>query len=415
MLSRYFKSPSRITQFLCRPSGSLLEAFAQHLDQVGYSNRSACRHLRAAEHLLYWADYEDVSVSSVSEVILARLAEHLTQCYCQGVSRTGKAELLRGASVFLAYYRSVNTDTNSFSTIPANQECGLLSEFYQWMRQQRGTRDSTLRLYSVSLRSLLNGIHDDVGKLNAQYLRQFVLERSQKGYGAGRSSSIALRMFIRFLVAKGKCAAGLDEAIPSIAHWNLSSLPQYLQEDEIERVITSCDRNRPSGKRDRAILLLLARLGLRASDILHLRIADIDWKGASISVSGKSKSLTQLPLTQEVGQAIVDYLQQGRPRSDADMLFVRSVAPFTAFKTQQSISGLAKRAMQRAGITRSGRGAAHVFRHSAATSMLRNGASLQDIATILRHRSIITTQIYAKVDVTALREIAQPWPEELPC
>jgi site-specific recombinase XerD len=222
-------------------------------------------------------------------------------------------------------------------------------------------------------------------------------------------------MFLRFLVSEGKCAAGLDAAVPSIAHWNLSALPQYLHEDEVERVIASCDLTTPNGKRDRAILLLLARLGLRAGDIIQLRVTDIDWKGASISVSGKSKRLTQLPLTKEVGQAIVDYLQQGRPRSDAEMLFVRALAPFTAFKRSAAISCLVRKAMSRAGITRSSRGAAHVLRHSAATSMLRNGGTLQDIATILRHRSIMTTQIYAKVDVGALREIAQPWPEELSC
>jgi site-specific recombinase XerD len=222
-------------------------------------------------------------------------------------------------------------------------------------------------------------------------------------------------MFLRFLVSEGKCAAGMDAAIPRIAHWKLSALPKYLQEDEVERVIASCDLTTANGKRDRAILLLLARLGLRAGDIIQLRITDIDWKGASISVSGKSKRLTQLPLTQEVGQAIVDYLQQGRPRSDTEMLFVRALAPFTAFERSIAISCLVRRAMCRAGIARPSRGAAHVLRHSAATSMLRNGGTLQDIATILRHRSIMTTQIYAKVDVDALRDIAQPWPEELPC
>jgi len=325
------------------------------------------------------------------------------------------SELMNGARRFLAHYCSVSGDINGTSTIPADQESVLLSDFCQWMRRHRGTNDSTLGTYSVSLRILLKHLNDDLTKLNVQCLRQFVLERSKNGYGAGQQCVTALRMFIRFLVSEGKCAAGLDAAVPCIAHWKLSALPQYLQEDEVEHVIASCDLTTPSGKRDRAILLLLARLGLRAGDIVQLRVTDIDWIGASISVSGKSKRLTQLPLTQEIGQAIVDYLQQGRPRSDADMLFVRSLAPFTAFKRSSSISCLIRRAMRRAGITRSSRGAAHVLRHSAATSMLRNGASLQDISTILRHRSIMTTQIYAKVDVAALREIAQPWPEELPC
>jgi site-specific recombinase XerD len=222
-------------------------------------------------------------------------------------------------------------------------------------------------------------------------------------------------MFLRFLIAEGKCAAGLDAAIPVVAHWRLSSLPRYLQAEEVERVIASCDLTSPVGKRDRAILLLLARLGLRASDIVQLHLGDIDWEGAWMAVSGKSRREMQLPLTQEVGQAVVDYLQDGRPQSDSDAVFVRSRAPFRAFANHCAISVIVERAMRRAGVTCQSRGAAHVLRHSMATSMLRQGASLQDISAILRHRSIETTQIYAKIDVTALREIAQPWPEVQPC
>ena len=185
--------------------------------------------------------------------------------------------------------------------------------------------------------------------------------------------------------------------------------------EEVERVIAACDPASPVGRRDRAILLLLARMGLRAGDIVQLRLADIDWKAASISVSGKSRHQVRLPLTQEIGQAIVDYLQAGRPHAVTDALFLRSDAPFRAFANHSAVSMIAKQAMCRAGVTCPSRGAAHVLRHSAATAMLRQGASLQDIAVVLRHRSIETTQIYAKVDVTTLRTIAQPWPEVQPC
>ncbi|MCK0505394.1 tyrosine-type recombinase/integrase, partial [Aromatoleum anaerobium] len=169
------------------------------------------------------------------------------------------------------------------------------------------------------------------------------------------------------------------------------------------------------GRRDRAILLLLAHLGLRAGDIVQLRLEDIDWKGAWLSVTGKNRRETRLPLTQEVGQALVDYLQEGRPRTDSDALFVRARAPFRAFANHCAVSVIVERALHRSGVKCPSRGAAHVLRHSAATSMLRHGASLQDIATVLRHRSIDTTQIYAKVDVTTLGQIAQPWPGAQPC
>jgi site-specific recombinase XerD len=161
-------------------------------------------------------------------------------------------------------------------------------------------------------------------------------------------------------------------------------------------------------------LLLLARLGLRAGDITHLRLGDIDWKSASIQVCGKGRRQTQLPLTQEIGQAIVDYLQNGRPQCNADTVFVSCDAPFRSIGSA-AVSMIVVRTLRRVGVVRPSRGAAHLLRHSVATSMLRQGATLEDIAGILRHSSIETTQIYAKVDIAALQQIAQPWPEVESC
>lgn len=169
------------------------------------------------------------------------------------------------------------------------------------------------------------------------------------------------------------------------------------------------------GKRDRAILLLLARLGLRAGDIAQLRLGDVDWKEAGVFVSGKGRRQTLMPLTQEIGDAIASYIKDGRPQTTVDTLFIRSRAPFRALANHCAISMIVAQAMRRAGVTCPSRGAAHVLRHSVASSMLRNGSSLQEIAGVLRHRSIATTEIYAKVDVLTLRQIAQPWPEVKSC
>jgi len=218
-------------------------------------------------------------------------------------------------------------------------------------------------------------------------------------------------MFLRFLIAEGHCAVGLDFAIPTVAHWRLASLPRGLPPKDVERLIASCNQASAVGRRDRAILLLLARLGLRAGDIVHLRLSDIDWKDASIQVCGKGRRHVRLPLTQEVGQAIVDYLKKGRPRIDSDTLFIRCRPPFFTLSSSVAISDVVDRALRRAGVTRPSRGAAHLLRHSLATSLLRHSTSLKDISTILRHSSIETTQIYAKVDIPSLGQIAQPWPE----
>jgi site-specific recombinase XerD len=297
------------------------------------------------------------------------------------------------------------------SAEPPVHDPALLSAFDQWMQQHRNVCDVTLDRYGVHIRELLRRLGEEPRRFDARRLRALVLERSHHGWAATKMCTTALRMFLRFLIAEGQCAVGLDAAIPTVAHWRLASLPRYLQPEEVERLIDSCDRASAVGWRDRAILLLLARLGLRAGDIVQLRLSDIDWKDASIQVCGKGGRHARMPLTQEVGQAIVAYLKKGRPRSNIDTLFIRCRAPYCAFSSHSAVSLIVDRALLRARVARPSRGAAHLLRHSLATSMLRQGASLEDIATILRHRSIATTQIYAKVDIASLRQIAQPWPE----
>lgn len=415
MLKQFFDSPLRVQALRNGSSGALLEGFAHELCETGHAEIIARRHIRAAEHFIYWANKEGIPLGSFNERVLPRFDDHLSQCQCPGYGLSQRLDLSCGARWFVDYVCSAGVGV-ARATESAEQDPVLLVAFYKWMREHRGTADLTLYNYSISIRDLLKRIGEDPGRLDAQGLRQFVLERSHKrGRSVVKMCTTALRMFLRFLIAEGKCETGLDAAIPVVANWSLSSLPRYVQAEEVERVIAAGDSASPVGRRDRAILLLLARLALRAGDIVQLRLGDIDWKGAWISVSGKNRREMRLPLTQEVGQAIVDYLQDGRPQSETDVVFVRSRAPFRAFATHCAVSVIVAQAMRRAGVACPSRGAAHVLRHSVATSMLRQGASLQDIAVILRHRSIETTQIYAKVDVTALQRIAQPWPEVQSC
>jgi site-specific recombinase XerD len=285
------------------------------------------------------------------------------------------------------------------------------------MRVNRNVGEATLYNYGLAVRDLLKAMGDDPSRFDAQGLRRFVLDRSSRcGRAKAKTMVTALRAFVRFLISARLCPVGLDAAIPTLAHWHLSTLPRYLQAEEVERVVAACNTETPVGIRDRAIVLLLARLALRASDIVHLRLDDIDWKQGWIRVLGKGRHENRLPLPQEVGEAIVAYVTQARPSVDTDTLFVRSRAPLRGFGCHAAISVIVANAIRRAGVSGPVHGAAHVLRHSAATTMLRQGASLQDIAVVLRHRSIETTSIYAKVDVLALRQIAQPWPQEVePC
>ncbi len=395
------------------PSVPLLQGFAEDLCQDGYRKATTRIYIRAAERLIWWSEREAISVSHLSEKLLERFDDYLDR-YLR-YSHSHRLTLLCGGRLFLKHLRRVGLLISPVTELKV-QDPALLTSFYQWMRQQRGTSNPTLCNYGRSIRDLLKRLGEDPSKFDAQNLRQFVLERSQKrGPSSAKTCTAALRMFLRFLISEGKCATGLDAAIPVVAHWRLSSLPRYVQPEEVERIIASCDQNSPVGIRDRAVLLLLARLALRAGDIVRLRLNDIDWEKGEIRVSGKGRRQTRLPLTQEVGDALIAYMKDGRPPTETDVLFIRCHAPFRAFTSHSAISEIVIQAMRRAGVSCKGRGAVRVLRHSAATSMLRQGASLQDIATILRHLSVETTKIYAKVDIAALLKIAQPWPEVNQC
>ena len=414
MFEQIFCYPLRIKELRDSLGGDLLERFAEDLFHAGYSKKTARRYIRAAEHFIYWAGEEGIPIVSFTDNLVERFGCHLNECKCPNYDHTKQQDLICGVRLFLKCMKDVGKVTTAIQ--PMAEDPVLLTEFYHWMRKNRGTSDATLCSYSRPIRDLLKRVGNNPDNFDAKSLRQFVLEKGQhSGRSAAKNCTAALRMFLRFLTAEGKCAAELLAAIPTLAHWRLSSLPRYLQEEEVERIISSCDPNSPVGKRNRAILLLLARLGLRAGDIVKLRLGDIDWKDATVQVSGKGRRAVRLPLTKEVGLALVDYLKNGRPPVDTDVVFVRSRAPLRPFASHSAISVIVARAMSRVGVTCKGQGAAHILRHSVATSMLRNGATLQEIADILRHRSIETTHIYAKVDVMTLRKIAQPWPEVHSC
>jgi site-specific recombinase XerD len=418
MFEQYYDSATRIRSLRNSACGSLLESFSEALCQVHYCVSRVRSHIRAAEHFIHFANRKDVAIAEVNEQLVEQFRDHQARCRCVQFRRTEPFSQVFGARLFLKHLRDTGVVTSAIvePVRDVAAEPVLLTTFRQWMREQRGTSGKTLHDYCVPLRAFLELVGENPLHFNARRLREFVMRASRHCSQRGiQTYTTAIRAFIRFLVAEGRCAAGLEAAIPVFVHWRLASLPQYLQPDEVERVIDSCDTATSSGKRDRAILLLLARLGLRAGDIIRLRLGDIDWNEASVRVCGKGHRETRMPLTNEVGKAIVSYLKKGRPPTNSDVLFVRCVAAFHPLSSHTSVSKMVAKRMYRAGVKRPSRGAAHLLRHSVATSLLRQGVSLQDIAAILRHRSIETTQIYAKVDIPALRQVIQAWPEVQSC
>jgi site-specific recombinase XerD len=283
------------------------------------------------------------------------------------------------------------------------------------MSQHRGITEGTLGNYERHLRPLLKTLGDDPSRYTPSRLRDFVAKRS-KGYSCEGAKKIftAVRMFLRYLVVEGRCPAGLEHALPRVASWSQQTLPRALPEADVERLIAACDPTTKVGIRDRAILLLLARLALRAGDIAALRFQDLCWEQGTVRVVGKSRRQALLPLPQCVGDAILAYLESGRPACESEHVFVRCCAPFRAFAQGGPISLIVRRAFQRSGVKSSCQGA-HVLRHSAASEMLRQGIPLYGIAAVLRHQSIATTTLYTKIDVELLQRVAQPWPEVLEC
>jgi site-specific recombinase XerD len=259
---------------------------------------------------------------------------------------------------------------------------------------------------------LLTALGADPAVYEAGSIRQVILDEVKDTSAAyAKTMTTALRCYLRFLGASGECRTDLTHAVPTIPQWRLSATPRYLPSDDVERLIASCDTSLAHGVRDKAILLLLSRLGLRAGDVLALRLDHICWADGTLRIGGKGRRDVCLPLPQDAGDALLDYICGARPTSDSDIVFLRSCAPHRPFAVSSSISSVVKQALARAGISNPPSHGANLLRHSAATSMLRAGATLDTIGTVLRHRSATTTAHYAKVDIPMLLQVAQPWPE----
>ena len=289
-----------------------------------------------------------------------------------------------------------------------------LGQFQQYLRQERSLSEATVINYTPVARSFLSerfpkgAVHCQ--QITAADITAFV-QRQATLVTSKRAPLVvtALRSFLRYLFYRGIVAVDLATCVPTIATWSLSKVPRFLAREQIQKILGSCDKETAIGKRDYALLLLLARLGLRAGEVVALTLDDFDWEAGLVTVRGKGKRVAQMPLPAEVGAAIADYLSTGRPQCSSRRVFIRGKAPLTGFANSVAICSLVDRALERAGVESEYRGS-HVFRHSLATGMLNHGASLHEIGDLLRHRRPDTTRIYAKVDLVSLRSIALPWP-----
>jgi integrase/recombinase XerD len=338
MLTHYFSDPVMLDLIQQTPAAAYLDCLSAELVATGYKPATIQRYLRAAAHVSYWQHRRGRSLTELDSICIDEFKRHLPRCQCREFRRVNDYDL-RGARKFLQYLQQTAVVAPEHRPDPLATQPPLFVEFCDWMRRHQGTRETTLETYRRTIVDALSTLGTATHDFNAAALRTFVLDRTRR-HGRCQAKVIitALRAFVRYLMASGRCQAGLDAAIPSVAGWRLSALPRYLPTADVERILSACDTTTVAGARDHAILLLLSRLGLRAGDIYALRLGDLDWKQATVGVLGKSRRKTQLPLPQEVGDAVLHYLKV-RPTVRSDHLFLRVASPVGPFGSVQRMGG----------------------------------------------------------------------------
>lgn len=414
MLNAYVKRPLTLERYRSSPAGPHLDAFILWLEQRGYHPRRILRLMRGVHRFAQWAHDHGLGIEALDAIALEQFRQHLQVRQPLRYPSGSYRPVFLGARHFVTFLEASGLVSPTAVLLPPPAEPALLEAFRHWMRTHRGTTEATLNAYRRPILELLHALGEQPEYFDAKALRTFILERTERqGLGQAKAVVQAVRIFLRFLIAIGRCAPGLEYALPTIAHWRLASLPKYLPAETVEHVLASCNQTTPIGARDRAVLLLLARLGLRAGDVAALQWGDIDWHDGTLRVAGKNRRETRLPLPQEVGEAILYYGEHHRPAIPSASVFLTTSAPLGPLSAK-TVTKIAARALRRAHVESPIYGA-HVFRHSLATTMLRQGVSLPSIGSLLRHASIETTALYAKVDTPLLHAVVRAWPEVPPC
>jgi site-specific recombinase XerD len=385
-----------------------LDSFVATLGKRGYANSTVRERLRLLCDFARWLRRQNLALAHLHEQVANQFLEGRRR---EGRLRSGDSPTVRH---FLEHLREKGAIRSPEPTADESPLATLRRQYANHLEKERGLAAVTVSGYWPFIRRLIVERFGDgpihVRELAPDDIAQFLLRHARSGSPkVAKLMVTALRSFFRFLFQHGQTESDLARAIPTVPEWRLAEVPKYLKPEEVERVVHACQRNTDVARRDHAIVLLLARLGLRASEVIALELDDIGWRAGVLKVRGKGGSHDSLPLPADVGEALANYLRHHRPPCATRRLFIRTKAPHRGFAHPSSISTIVCRALKRAGLQPPFMGA-HVLRHSLATGMLRSGASLDEIGKVLRHRAANSTEIYAKVDVQGLRSLALPWP-----
>ncbi len=409
MIAEEYLGRSRLFRRLkSGPDGQLVEVYAARLAKDGLARHGTWRCLNLVGDLLSWIAGNRSKLTDLDERMVERYLRY----------RGGKQSIQPGDRAALKRWLSVLREAGSIAPaalLPITSQDQIFEEFGDYLRRERGLAPKSIIRHQPFIRRFLHEVCPagvgDLGRISQESVIRYI-ERHARDWSAGSGKAMcwSLRAFLRYLHHKGLNPLALAGCVPSIRQWKLASLPTYLSTAQVQKVLHGCDRATAIGRRDYAILMMLAKLGLRADEVATLTLDDVDWRSGEMLVRAKGRQRARMPIPPDVGAAIVAYLRDGRPKSSCRRLFLRSFAPHVGFASGCAITMIAKTALDRAGIRGYAHQGAHIFRHSLATELLRSGATLSEIGQLLRHESHDTTRIYAKVDVDALRTLSLPWP-----
>lgn len=393
---------------LLGPLETQVESFLDDLAAGGYGPQALTNRKSVVMAFARWTLAERFAVQDLSD---AHLAAFVTRRACHRDTRKKELAALRR---FLAHLRA--RGMLPAPARPASPADDLAQRYVAYLRTDRGLADNSILVYAPCARDFLAYRVDRAGSLtldtlDAESIRAFLVDRiANRSSESARLLTISLRSLLRFFFLRGETSRDLAAAVPMVRTYRLSAVPAVLSPDEVERVLSATDRSTTRGRRDYAILLLLARLGLRAGEIVSLELSDFRWRAGEIVVRGKGPRRDQVPLLADIGDAVARYLREDRGTSPSRRVFLRLIPPRVGLARPCAIDHIVRLALARADVGPRPRRVAHLFRHSLATRMIRHGASIAEIAEVLRHRSQSTTAIYAKVSFEALRTVARPWP-----
>jgi site-specific recombinase XerD len=409
MLTEECLSRSRLFQALKRgPHGQHIERYAARLIAIGLARHGAWRCLNVVGGLLSWMASRRCALAILDERMVDQYLQH----------RAGRQSIQPGDRAALRRWLAVLRDASAIapsappSLTPQEQ---IFAKFADYLQRERGLAPKSILRHLPTIRRFLGEVRvadaDDLAKISRKDVIRYV-ERHTHDWSpeTGKAMCWSLRAFLRYLHHVELHPASLADSVRSMRGWKLAALPTYLSAAQVQKALDVCDRTTMMGRRDYAILMMLARLGLRANEIATLTLDDIDWRVGELLIRAKGRQRARMPMPPDVGEAVVAYLRDGRPKSSSRRLFVRTLAPHVGFASGCAITMIAKAALDRAGVEGCVHRGAHIFRHSLATELLRSGATLSEIGQLLRHESHDTTRIYAKVDIEALRTLSLPWP-----